>query len=241
MYTEENGPEKGMCAMPNYSQSAVVADLFRRGQPRYFRKGDLIVGIEPTPKGVYFIDTGYVKAYSITDGGEEFLHIVYGHGELFPLAWAYREINPELYYEALDQTLVWRISREQFTYFAQHNVTGGYELARQLAQQFQVFTDRLDNLQYKKSSERVAYRLLFLAGRFGKKRSRSVIIDAPFTHELIAHSINLTRESVSRELERLTRQGIIGRIGHRIIIKDIARLGRNVSRPNNARQWGLDQ
>ncbi|HSW79426.1 MAG TPA: Crp/Fnr family transcriptional regulator [Candidatus Saccharimonadales bacterium] len=226
--------------MPNYAQSQLLSDFFKTGQPTYVRKGDLIIGIEPEPKGVYFVDTGFVKAYSITDGGEEFVHIVYGHGEIFPFVWAYRRIHPELYYEALNQTLLWRVSREQFTQFAKNDPKGAYELARQMAQQFQVFTDRLDNLEYKKSSERIAYRLLFLAGRFGKKQSKGVVIDAPVTHDLIARSINLTRESVSRELEKLEREKIIERSGHKIFICDVNALSQRLSKPNNLKHWGID-
>src|SRR5208282_2490159 len=181
-------------AMPNYTQSSAISSLFKKGRPVYFQKSDLILGSDPQPSGVYFIDTGYVKTYSITDTGDEFLHVVYGHGELFPLSWAYLGINTELYYEALDDTLLWRISKEQFTIYASKNARGSYELAKQMAQQFQLFSDRLDNLEYKTSGERVAYRLLFLAGRFGKRQGRKIMIEAPVTHELIAQSINLARE-----------------------------------------------
>lgn len=226
--------------MPNYVQSPVISEFFKHGQPTYFRKGDLIIGMDPEPKGVYWVDSGFVKVYSITDTGEEFLHIIYGHGEIFPFIWAYRKTNPDLYYEALNQTLVWLMPREQFAHFAKSDPKGGYELARQMAQQFQVLNDRLDNLEYKKSSERIAYRLLFLAGRFGKKQSRSVLIDAPITHDLIARSINLTRESVSRELEKLEREKIIERHGHRIIICNMSRLNQRLSKPNNLKHWGLD-
>lgn len=226
--------------MPNYAQSSIINEFFRTGQPTYVRKGDLIIGIDPEPKGVYFVDTGFVKAYSITDSGEEFLHIIYQHGEIFPFIWAYRRKNPDLYYEALNQTLLWSVTREQFTQFVKSNSNGGYELARQMAQQLQVINDRLDNLEYKKSSERIAYRLLFLAGRFGKKQNHNVMIDAPITHDLIARSVNLTRESVSRELEKLERANIIERQGHKIIIRSVTKLSQRLSKPNNLKHWGLD-
>ncbi len=226
--------------MPNYSQSPIISDFFKTGQPAYFRKGDLIIGIEPEPQGVFCVEKGFVKVYSITDTGEEFVHIMYSHGEIFPYIWAYRKTNPDLYYESLDHSLLWRVSREKFTQAAKNDARLGYELSRQLAQQFQVVHDRLDNLEYKKSSERIAYRLLFLAGRFGKKQSKSVIIDAPITHDLLARSINLTRESVSRELEKLERENIIERHGHKIIICDMNKLNQRLSKPNNLKHWGLD-
>jgi len=226
--------------MSNFPRNPLVEHFFRQGRPVYHQKGDIIIGMDPVPQGVYLIDTGYIKIYSITDGGEEFVHIIYGHGELFPVTWAYLNINPDLYYEALSDTLLWRVSREQFTVFAQTDVHGGYELARQVARQFQTFADRVDNLEYKKSSERIVYRLLFLASRFGVKRGRTLVVDAPFTHELIAQTINLARESVSRGLERLEHDGLIQRNGNQLVIIDTVRLSKRLSNPSNIHHWGLD-
>ncbi len=228
-----------MGAMINYPRSSFLRAFFRKGSPKFFSSGELILGIDPLPDGVYFIDTGYVKVYSIKDTGDELIHIIYGPYEQFPLAWAYLNIESDMYYEALADTLVWRISRERFTLLATTDPIGSYELARQLAQQFQVYSSRIDNLEYKKASERVVYRILFLAARFGVRRGRDILIDMPVTHELVAKTINLARESVSRQFENLEHQRIIENIDHHIIIKDLKRLQSLLSEPSGLKFWGL--
>jgi CRP-like cAMP-binding protein len=112
-------------------------------------------------------------------------------------------------------------------------------MARQLARQFTVFSDRIDNLEYKKSGERLAYRLLFLASRFGVRRNNRTVIDLPITHEVLAGTINLARESVSREMEKLERRGIISRINHQIIINNMVALRETLSQPLNMQQAEL--
>src|SRR5581483_531555 len=109
-----------------------ISNFFRKGRPIYCRKGDVIAGMDPAPQGVYFIETGYVKAYAITDQGDEFLHIIYGSGEIFPFVWAYFGISPDLYYEALSEALLWRVSRQHFSAYVKNNPKGGYDLASQL-------------------------------------------------------------------------------------------------------------
>lgn len=203
-----------------------------------FKKGEHIIAQDAQPDGVYYISTGYVKIYSISGNGDEYIHILYGSGELFPLVWAYLGIHPEsLYYEALSDCTVWRISREWLLHFITTRPHISYALTVQLAHQFRILGDRVDNLEYKKASERVAYRVLLLASRFGVKDGKSIIIDPPITHEIFANTINLARESVSRELEHLEQEGVICRKGHKILIHDVHKLAGYISRPINLTRW----
>lgn len=217
-----------------------IRQLFTQGQPLAIEKGGVILGNSASPNGVYYIDTGYIKAYSISDDGDEYLHLIYGHGELFPLIWAYLGVITEsLFYEAMTDCTLWRISKDVFNDFVQHNIDLSYALSLHLAHQFRIFSDRVDNLEYKKASQRIAYRLLFLASRFGTKQNGSVIIGAPITHDDFAHSINLARESVSREFERLAAQKIIKTTGHQLVIINIPALLDSLSRPAGYTSWHL--
>lgn len=224
--------------MPRYPQDPVIRRLFTKGQPLTYAKGDRILGYDPHPDGIYYISTGYAKLYSISDTGDEYVHIIYGPGELFPLVWAYLDIHSEaLFYEAISDCVVWRISKEWFNHFVTTRAHIAYAVSVQMAQQFRVFSDRIDNLEYKKASERVAYRILLLASRFGIHDGKSILIEPPITHEIIANSINLARESVSRELEKLEHTGIIQRNGHQIRIDDIEKLAASISRPIDLSSW----
>jgi len=219
--------------------TTTVGKFFRKGLPRYYKKGTVIVGIDPIPNGVYFIETGYVKVYSITDDGDEFLHVIYNHGEVFPLVWAYLGIQADLCYETMIDSLIWRISRDQFRSYIESNLESSNDMAKQMARQFHVYSDRLDNLEYKKSSERVAFRLLYLAARFGIRRGKDIVIDAPVTQENIASSINLARESVTRECTLLEHRNIIARQNHHIVIKNLKQLRAQLSEPTGLKDWGL--
>ena len=140
--------------MPNYRQSESIRQHFRRGQALAFGKGDVLLGNQLTPDGVYFVDTGYVKAYSISDDGSEYLHIIYGSGEIFPLVWAYVNFQPEvLFYEAISECTVWRISREWLTNMVSSDISFSKAMAVQMAQQFRVYIERVDNLEHKKAGE----------------------------------------------------------------------------------------
>jgi CRP-like cAMP-binding protein len=228
--------------MVRYPQSKRISQLFSQGLRVKANKSDVIMGNEQKPNGVYYIVSGYVKVYSISNLGDEHVHIIYGAGELFPILWAYLGIEPSArYYTAISDCKLLRIPREHFTDNVRTDAEIGYDFSQQLAQQFRVYTDRVDNLEYKKADERVAYRILFLASRFGTKQpDGSVSIEAPITHEIFASSVNLARESVSREFQRLVHQEIVVWEGHRLVIHDVEALARKLSRPIDLNQWYLD-
>jgi CRP-like cAMP-binding protein len=226
--------------MARYPQSDLIHQLFHKGQPMTVDKGQQILGNDQTPDGVYYITSGYVKVYSISNSGDEYLHIIYGAGEVFPILWAFLDIEPDArFYTAISDCVLWRLSREWFNHFIQLKMEVGYAFSIQLAQQFRVLTDRVDNLQYKKAPERIAYRILYLASRFGVKDGDKYVIDPPVTHEIFASSINLARESVSREFEKLISQGVLEQVDHRIVIHDIDALAVKLSRPINLNGWYL--
>jgi CRP-like cAMP-binding protein len=228
--------------MSKYAQSSRIRHLFFKGQPLSFSKGEIILGNDTEPNGVYFIGSGYIKVYSISDTGNEYVHIIYGHGELFPFSWAYLGIEPDgLFFEALTSCSLWRMSREWFEKSLLADVQLSYDMGVQLAQQFRMYSDRLENLEYQVAKQRVIYRLLFLASRFGvKDDTGNILIDVPLTHELIAHSINLSRETVSRQLEKLEHSKLIRQTGHQIICLDIDALVSKLGRPMSFKDWNFE-
>lgn len=221
--------------------SKALEDLFMAGQALRYSKGDIVMRGDEEVTQVCYIGKGHVKIYSINDQGDEYIHIIYKTGDIFPLIQIFNQSAPRrIFYEALDSSVVWKLPKEKFLdYIKSNSNTATYALLSQLADQFNIFADRLDNLEYRTAYERVVYRLLFLAGRFGRQIDKGLLIDAPITHKIIANSINLSRESVSREMEKLQADNLITAVKGRIVIKDIKRLSQGFSEPVSTDLWGL--
>lgn len=203
--------------------------FFETGQEQQIAKGQIILGWGEAPTNIYFVKQGYIKAYSIGNDGEEFIHEIYKANELFPLTWAYLGIPRNIFYEALGESVVFCVPLHKFHQFALSNVTASHALAQQTAHQLHIYSDRIDNLEYKKPGQRIAYRLLSLAERFGKHLRQGIVIDGPFTHQVIADSINLARETVSRELQQLEQERIIAYRNRQIVVIDTENLKKRVA------------
>lgn len=218
--------------------STTLSSLFQSGVSKRFDAGQLIMNGQDE-SGVFLITEGFVKVYSISDEGLEYLHVIYKKNEIFPLIWALRDTRRRVFYEAVSTTTVTEISKKTFNDALKNDGSPSHQILAQLAEQFNIYADRLDNLQYKKAYEKVVFRILFLAGRFGSKTPAGWLIKAPITHELIAQSINLARESVSRQIEKLETKGYIEYRQGQILIKDIKALSREFSEPVSLDLWGL--
>jgi len=218
--------------------AGVLKEFFIKGSSKNFRAGEVILhGGEAS--GAKYIDEGYVKVYSISDDGSTYLHVIYKAGEIFPLIWVIKGIRRRVFYEALSDVRILEVPKDDFLNLINEDHEATLEVLNQLATQFYFYADRIDNLQYKSAYERVVYRLLFLAGRFGKINGNTISINAPLTHDLIAQSINLARESVSRQIEKLEKQGLLEHRKSKLVILDVEKLSREFSEPVSFDLWGL--
>jgi CRP-like cAMP-binding protein len=214
--------------------------LFSGGRRYKYGKSELILRAGDVPPGVYYIEQGFVKVYSLTDKGNENLHVIYRPGEIFPMIWAFKDVVRDVYYESIESSSLLRISKEEFLTGIKKDPEYGFAVSNQIAEQFFVYADRIDNLEYNNAYDRVVYRLLFLSSRFGRRDGDQIVIQAPLTHQHIADSINLARETASRELEQLEHKGLISRTrGNRIVIEDVDRLRAELRDSIDLEPWGV--
>jgi len=211
--------------MPNMtlskSDSESIISHFSEGSSWLFSKDDVLVQGDEVPSGVFFIESGYVKAYSISQLGQQNLLLIHGANEIMPLPWALD--GPQkigIFYEAMSPVKVLRTSKDALRLAMGTNAWLTEQILRQLVNTFTVYAQRIQNLGYRLPRERVIACLLDLATRFGHKEDKLVTIQAPITHQDIADSINMTRETASRALELLTQDGLITQKDHLFIIND---------------------
>jgi CRP-like cAMP-binding protein len=220
--------------MPNMtlgkSDSESIISHFNEGSPVHFMKGDVLVQGDEVPSGVFFIQTGYVKAYSISQQGQENLLLIHGANEIMPLPWALD--GPQkvgIFYEAMSGVKVLLTSKDSLRIEMGSNSWLTEQIMRQLVNTFTVYAQRIQNLGYRLPRERVIACLLDLATRFGQKDGLHITIQSPITHQDIADSINMTRETASRAIEQLTQDGLITQKNHLFIVNDENKLQAELS------------
>lgn len=216
-----------------------ILALFSQGRRLFYRRGETIIYAGDMPLGAYLLTEGYVKVYSITNKGEQNLHLIYKKGELFPVIWMFKDLVRNVYYEAMTPVTLQRCDRNRMIEEMKKDPNDTYGVLLQAVEQYYLYADRIDNLQYRTAYERVVYRLLFLAGRFGRKTDQGIMIHPPLTHQEIADSLHITRETASRNIERLERRGLVRYLHHRFTIPDVEKLQAEIGENASTNLWGM--
>jgi CRP-like cAMP-binding protein len=206
-------------------QQQAFTDLFRGGTRLEYRKGELIIRDGDTPSGVFFIESGLVKTYDITRYGEENLLIIRKPSELFPIIWAIAEDSWHVMYEAICDTVVYRLSRDVYVSALTSRSDLLPPMLDMMLEMYKVQSKRIMNLEYRTARERLVSFLMLLIDRFGERSNDGAItINAPLRQQDIASSINTSRETASRELTLLEKRGLIQMNKMFITIVDIEKL-----------------
>lgn len=206
------------------AQVKALVGLFRGGTRLTYEKGEFIIRPGESPPGIFYIETGQVKAYNITKYGEENLLIIRKSKEIFPLIWAVTGQERQVIYQALAPSTLWRSSREDFIKFMSKNSETLSPILDMTIEMYRIHSERIINLEYRTVRERLISFLLTMGNRFGKKVDGEVVIGVPLKQQDIASSINSSRETTSRELAILDRKGLISTKQPMIVIRDIKAL-----------------
>jgi CRP/FNR family cyclic AMP-dependent transcriptional regulator len=204
---------------------SVLVDLFHQGTQLAYQKGEFIIRPGGSPPGIFYIESGLVKAYDITKYGEENLLILRKDGEILGLTWAITGEDRHIIYSAALPTVVWQISREQFVNFLHTQPEVALPLIHMLVDMYRLHSERIMNLEYRTVRERLISFLLSTARRFGQKHlDGTLTITVPLRQQDIASSISATRETTGRELNALEHRGLIKMSQSIITLKDVEAL-----------------
>lgn len=195
-----------------------IHSLFDDGVMQEFTKDDVIINAFEEPDGMYLIEKGYVKSYSITDEGETNTQLIRSAGDIFPLLWATGRVKRDVYFAAMGDVTVRRISSDEFASKIDSNGELLKEMNSRLAEVYLLLAERVRNLEQRRAKDRLVYCLRNLGERFGRDVNGGAVIEAPVSHHDIADLINTSRETTSREFALLEKDGFVGYQDKQIVL-----------------------
>jgi|SRR5665213_2480097 len=198
---------------------------FSDGHLMKFSKDEVVINGFEEPDGVFLIKSGFVKAYSISRDGHHNLLLIHKSGEFIPLPWALDGAHTTgLFYEAMTDVKILRTGKDKLRSTMGNNSWLSQEVLNQTVNIITIYTKRIQTLEYRSARERVVAELIYLAERFGVRHGDEILINAPITHQDIADSINMSRETASRALELLFEEGLMGQLDHLFTVKNVEKM-----------------
>jgi CRP/FNR family transcriptional regulator, cyclic AMP receptor protein len=201
--------------------------LEKRCAWRRYRPGDPIVSYLDVSDDVFFIVEGEVRVtiYSVAGRAVSFRNL--GSGEVFGEYPAIDGGPRSASVEAARSSLIASIPGTAFQELLQTEPKVAQALLPQLVTKIRALTNRVYEFSTLAVNNRIQAELLRLASLGTRQGKAAQIVPAP-THVEIASRVSTHREAVTRELNRLSRIGIIERKRGALLVKDVDRLAEMV-------------
>jgi CRP/FNR family cyclic AMP-dependent transcriptional regulator len=190
---------------------------------RHCEPGEQIVNYLDTSDDVFFVAEGEVcvTIYSVAGKAVSFRNLATGDmfGEYAAIDGAPRSASVE----ARTNSVVASMSAEEFRKLLRTEPVVAEAVLRGLVRNIRALTKRVYEFSTLAVNNRIQAELLRLAKTAPREGAAARLYPAP-THSEIASRVSTHREAVTRELNRLSRLGIIERKGGTLLVKDLDRL-----------------
>lgn len=206
------------------SSTEKLQSFFNNYKLLQYKKRAMILNSNDTSSSVFFIKSGYIRVFRISEDGEELTLSILKEHDFFPLTYGISANKKNYYLEAITPLELWKAPQEQFMQFIRKDPDLFYELTDRLLVRFDGVLARMESMVFSNAYTKVATILLMCAQGLGEENGNQITIKVPLTHKDIATMIGITRETTSLEMKKLEREGLIQRVGKVLIIKDCNKL-----------------
>ncbi len=201
--------------------SSLTADellqLTRSMAIKRFRKNETILFEEDSNEFMYVIVEGEVKAVRSTEDGKEMILAIHRCGEFFGEVSLIDGKTAPARVSAARDSVIALISRKEFQSLLEH--------PKVLANMLRIFCSRLREswskiqmLNFNNASQRIKMLLILLSDKYGTRSEEGITLNIRLTHQDIAEMSGMSRETVTRVIDRLQKSGEISVLKNKCIL-----------------------
>ena len=199
-----------------------LEEFFGKYKSRVYPSGQIILYPNKNITHVYYINSGYVKQFILSPDGDKLtLHIYKPHCYI-PFALLLSKAPNKYTYQAIGNTEVTAAPVKNVDEFIKSHPELLYDLSYRLSSAVAYLLYKIEQSAFDDVHTRIISLLATLAERFGQNHDGERHITLPLTHVDIASWLGVHRETVSRRLTELQKNGIIKYNNQHIILTDKA-------------------
>lgn len=174
-----------------------------------FKKNEVILYEQDTNEFMYIILFGKVKVIQTTENGKEIILATHKSNELFgEISLIDGKTSPATVL-ATEDSLIAIISKKDFYSLLIHQSKVLEKMLQILCSRLRESWKRIQILNFKDASQRIKMLFLLLSHDNGQKTPEGVVLNIKLTHQNIADMVGLTRETVTRIIDKLRKDGEI--------------------------------
>ena len=190
---------------------------------RSYPKGQILIYADDTPDHIFYMVSGKVRQYDISYRGDEIVVNVFKTGAFFPLLNAVSGMPNKYFYDAEEDLTVRVAPIDEVISFIKNNPDILFDLLRRVYIGADGLLGRMVHLMSGTAKSRLLYELVIECRRFGEKTKNKEYY-LPLNESELAARAGLTRETVSREIRKIKREGRLTVTHNGITIKSLEQL-----------------
>jgi len=185
-----------------------IGGFFQKYPLRQYRKGQILIFSGADTEHVYHLVKGRVKQYDVSYRGDEIVVNTFKSPAFFPMSLAINRTPNPYIYEAETDVELHEAPAKDVIAMLKSNPQVTYDLLSRVYKGLDGVLERMAHLMKSSARQRLIYEILINAKRFGKQRPDGTLSGRINEGELAARS-GLSRETVSREMSKLIKNGML--------------------------------
>jgi len=183
-----------------------ITQIARQVTLREFAKGEVIFHAEDTNKLMYVVLKGEVKVFQLAENGREMILAFHCTGDSFGEIPLLDQLASPATVTAVEDSMIAIITRHDFfeIIHSQPNVLN--KLLLTLTRRLRHSWDQNRLLHFKDAAHRIRSLLFNLSENRGKLHQGEVTLNMRLTHQCLADMTGLTRETVTRVIDKWKRE-----------------------------------
>jgi CRP/FNR family cyclic AMP-dependent transcriptional regulator len=176
---------------------------------RHFSRGQVVLFEEDTSKYMYIIISGKVRVVQISSEGKERILAIHKRGDYFGELALFDGKTAPATVIAMEESEIGLLSKNDFDELVHKNEKLLFNLLTSLCTSLRESWMMLKIMSFADAEERVRAVLKNMGRLYGVKDQRGVLVSLKLTHKDIANYASVSRETVTRLMNRFSREGEI--------------------------------
>lgn len=189
-----------------------------------YKRGQVLIKADESPAGIFFLKKGIVRRYAVSAKGEEFVLNLFRPISFFPMEYVINNTISHHYFESMTPVLIYMAPKEDFLEFIKKNQDILLNLVSRIYLGMEGLFQRMEYLMAGNANYRLIVELLIFAKRFGKEQGSNILIDFKLTERDLASQTGIARETVSREIHKLIKKGLLSYKKSSLVIINLQKL-----------------
>lgn len=176
---------------------------------KLFRKNETILYEENTSEFMYIILSGKVKVIKTTGEGKEIILAMHNAGNFFGEMSLIDGKTSPASVAATEDSIISVISKKDFYSLLFEHKKVLENLLKILSSRLRTSWDTIKLLNFNNASQRIRTLFFMLSEEHGKRTADGIILNANLSHKEISEMTGLTRETVTRVMDKWQKEGEI--------------------------------